>query len=421
MGTVVQKFGGSSLSGHEHVMRTAETIRRTREKGVVPVVCVSARGDTTDDLIAESARFHAGNKRELDQLLSTGEIASAAYTAMALAARGVPAVSLTGQQAGVSATGSRDEIRISDIEPQRILAHVREGTVVVVAGFQGMDTIGDIRTLGRGGSDTTAVALAAKLGADACEIHTDVDGIHTADPRIVPNARLIPAIPPGVMHEMAISGARVIHARAAELAAANGVDISVHNSATRTHGTTIPGRGEEMLENTGFTVAVTHDTNIARVLVHREGPAHDLGQIVLELLSERLLPIDLLGWVGNGPRGANTGFTVRTERLRDTEDALSEAARKFDLSYSVSTGLGQVSLVGIGLLNRPDYTARILRCLHGLGITADWVSTTQSRTTVLVPAERTGEATAAVHDEFGLGEPDTAGSMAVPTREGIQQ
>lgn len=403
---LVQKFGGASLSERGQILRAVEVVRRAQADGRSPVVCVSARGHTTDALLTEAAEFGAGSAREVDQLLSTGEIASAAIMAMALNGRGVPAISLTGGQAGISVTETSGDVRVFGISTERIWGHLRKGTVVVVAGFQGVDGAGDVRTLGREGSDTTAVALAAELGAGNCEIYTNVDGVYTADPRVVPDARVLPVVPAPVMSEMAVSGARVLHSRAVELSAVRGITVTVRNPATGAPGTVIPGRSEDMLETTGFIAAVTHDPYVARVLVYHDGPGHDLARVIIGLLSEKLVPVDLIGWSGGADRGASLGFTVRTERLGEVEHVLRGTAAKFGFGYSVNTRVGQVSLVGVGLLNRPDHTARMLRVLDRLGITVDGMSIAQSRTTVLVPLERTGEVAAAVHEEFGLGRSD---------------
>lgn len=408
MTILVQKFGGSSLATNEQVVRAASIVRQARDEGTPPVVCVSARGSGTDDLLAEAAALGPADQRELDQLLSTGETASTAFMAMALISQGVPAVSLTGGQAGITVARSGGETRIAGIDPTRIRAHLGAGSVVVVAGFQGVDHAGDTRTLGRGGSDTSAVALAAALGAKVCEIYTDVEGVYSADPRVVPQARVLPEVPSQVMSEMAISGARVVHARAMELAAVHGITVTVGTPASRLPGTVIPARSTDMLENTGFAAAVTHDPHVVRVLVHRPGGASGLGRALMGLLAERFNAIDLVGWPGAAVGGTSAGFVVRAEQAAQLEAALKDTADEFGFTYSLDAGLGQVSLVGTGLLNRPGYTGRVLRVLDTLGVTAEWVSTTQSRVSVLVPTEDVGAVAAAVHEEFGLGRPQAA-------------
>ncbi|MFD0774317.1 aspartate kinase [Streptomonospora algeriensis] len=408
---IVQKFGGSSLAEIRQIQQAARIVGRARVDGFAPVVCVSARGDTTDRLTAEALLFGsvgAVGARELDQLLATGEVASAACMALALNSQQIPAVSLAGHQAGIAAAPSGGESRIASIDTDRMARLVEAGTVVVVAGFQGVDALGDTRTLGRGGSDTTAVALAAALGAHVCEIYTDVAGVYTADPRTVPGATVLPEIPPQVMGEMAISGARVLHARAVELAAVHHITLTVGTPASRVPGTVIPGRSTTMLEGSGFVVAVTHDSPIIRVLVRNEGRAHGLGRLLVDLLSEHRIPLDFMAWSGEAADGASAGFVVRADREDDIRAAMLEASRKHGFSYALDAGMGRVSLVGVGLLNRPDYTARALRALSDLGTDAEWVATTQSRTSVLVPEPHVGEAAAALHEEFALGKPHPA-------------
>ncbi len=228
MGIVVQKYGGSSVATAEHIKAVAERVKRAHESGLGLVVAVSAMGKTTDRLLRLAGEVSRDpSPREIDQLLSTGEQQSVALLAMALHDRGVAATSLTGPQAGMKITGRYGSGMISEIQPERMRGLLDEGQVVIVAGFQGMNTLGDVMTLGRGGSDTTAVALAAALGADRCEIFTDVDGVYTADPRIVPEARRIPEILSSEMAEMAWRGAKVMHPRAVELGALYGVEIHV--------------------------------------------------------------------------------------------------------------------------------------------------------------------------------------------------
>ncbi|MGI8865892.1 MAG: aspartate kinase [Rubrobacteraceae bacterium] len=250
MGIVVQKYGGSSVATTEHVRAVAERIRKSHDAGDSLVVTVSAMGKQTDRLLRLAGEVsREPSPREIDQLLSTGELQSVALLAMALNDQGVPATSLTGPQAGMKTTGRYGSGLISSIQPVRLRSLLDEGQVAIVAGFQGVNALGDVMTLGRGGSDTTAVALAAALGAERCEIYTDVDGIYTADPRIVPEAQRIPVILSAEMAEMAWRGAKVMHPRAVELGALYGVEIHVRSSFTEGPGTIITGgEGMEHLE-----------------------------------------------------------------------------------------------------------------------------------------------------------------------------
>jgi aspartate kinase len=276
LGIVVQKYGGSSVATAEHIKAVAARVKKTREAGSDLVVTVSAMGKTTDRLLGLAGEVsRAPSPREIDQLLSTGELQSVALLAMALHDRGVAATSLTGSQAGMKTEGRYGSGVISEIRPDRLRGLLAEGQVAIVAGFQGTNSLGDVMTLGRGGSDTTAVALAAALGADRCEIYTDVDGIYTADPRIVPGARRIPIISPSEMAEMAWRGAKVMHPRAIELGALYGVEVHVKGSFSEGPGTVITGGDDlERLETRETIAGIVHDLDVSRVALNgiRTGP-----------------------------------------------------------------------------------------------------------------------------------------------------
>src|SRR5919205_1121164 len=265
LGIVVQKYGGSSVATAEHIKAVAERVKKTHESDVSLVVAVSAMGKTTDRLLARAAEVsREPSPREIDQLLATGEEQSVALLAMALHDRGVAATSLTGPQAGMRITGHYGSGIISEIRPERIRKLLNEEQVVIVAGFQGMNELGDVMTLGRGGTDTTAVALAAALEADRCEIFTDVDGVYTADPRIVPGARRIPVMLSSEMAEMAWRGAKVMHPRAVELGALHGVEIHVKSSFKEGPGTIIVGGNSlEHLETRETVAGIVHDLDVS--------------------------------------------------------------------------------------------------------------------------------------------------------------
>ncbi|SER10339.1 aspartate kinase [Actinokineospora terrae] len=403
MTTTVLKFGGTSLATTEKIRRVAAIAHGTHTGGAATVVVVSARGKTTDDLIAAAtALTDAPSARETDQLLATGENASAALVALALLDRGVPAVSLTGPQAGILAAGPHGAGMIAAVDPQRITAHLARGRVVVVAGFQGEGDDGDIVTLGRGGSDTTAVALAVELGARACEIYTDVDGVFTADPRLVPTARVLPTVDPLVMAEMAFSGAQVMHSRAVELASVHGLDVLVRNTMTGAGGTTILGRSSDMIETRGFIAAVTHDRAVARVVLRRGRREVDLVTAVLGAFARAAVPVDMLAW--HTDRGAvdQVGFAVHRGQLVAARALLRQLATTHGLGTELDEGVGKLSVVGTGLLNRPEFLARMLAALATIDVAPDWFATAQSRISVLVPASRLTEAVIAVHREFEL-------------------
>jgi aspartate kinase len=420
-GTVVQKYGGSSLASLADVRRVARSVERCHRTGVPTVAVVSARGDTTDELIDTvdqlCPNLTPDAAREVDQLLATGENASAALLTLALIERGLPAVSLTGPQAGFRATGRHRRGVIETVRPTRVRSLLDEGNVVVVAGFQAANADGDVVTLGRGGSDTTAVALAAALGA-RCEIYTDVAGICSADPRIVPDARVLPVIDAGLMAEMAFAGAQVLNSRAIELAAMTEVELRVASSYPRTEGTAI-ARGSTMrvLEDLGVIVAITHDLDVARVLVQVDATDGrvDPASKVLSALAARCVPADLIARSGPHEREFRMGFTIRGGDAGEVRTALHRALLGPGASVHIDEDLGKVSLTGMGLLNRPEYTARMLAALSSAGIPISWLSTSQLRASVVVPRDHTLVAVRLLHREFGLAT-CPAGAAASPTR-----
>jgi aspartate kinase len=420
MTVVVQKYGGSSLSTLDKVRSVAERVARDYRSGTSTVVVVSARGDTTNELL-HLARQVGGPgavhlAREVDQLLVTGECASAALLAIALDRESVPAVSLTGPQAGIMVVGPYGAGVIDNVRTERIRRLLDEGKVVVVGGFHGLDDQGDAVTLGRGGSDTTAVALAVALGAARCEIYTDVEGVFTADPRFVPGARKLSTVEGAVMAELAFAGAKVLHPRSVELAAMNGVDVHVRSSAEATAGTVVVGGAPgAALETAEAVVAIAVDSNVARVLVHSSGI--DLAPWVLGLLARHAVPVDLVARSGPQEDEFRMGFTVRGTDLAKVRPALEEMAGRHRGAVRVDADVAKVSLVGLGLLDRPEHLARMTAALANAGIPVSWVSMSQLRVSVIVPDDRCREAVGLLHTEFGLeqgdgapGQPVTAGS-----------
>lgn len=419
MEIIVQKYGGTSLSTVDNVRRAADRVAAEHRAGRRVVVVVSARGSTTDQLLELAGQVSPTvPAREIDQLLVTGESASAALFAIALHGLGVPAISLTGQQIGIRTNGPHGSGLIATVEADRILALLADGQVVVVAGFHGVDSNGEIVTLGRGGSDTTAVALATVLEAASCEIYTDVDGIRTADPRIVPNARLLPFVDASVMAEMAFAGAHVLHSRAVEMAAINNTDVHVRDASTNGSGTTILGGSDRVkletgLESRGVFVAITHDLDVARVLVQSTGGPVDLATEVLEVLARRPVPVDLIARSGPHEDEFRMGFTIPRGYVGEIAPALRQVTAPFGGRVAVNTDVGKVSLIGIGLLNRPGYVLRLLTALTRAGIATSWVSATQLRVSVTVPLARVVEAVGLLHQEFELERDDSAESAAI--------
>ncbi|GAB1508145.1 aspartate kinase [Actinophytocola sp. KF-1] len=400
MVVLVQKYGGSSLSTLDKVRAVAQRVATEHLAGRPTVVVVSARGDTTDDLLRAAHNIgelpeSPATARELDHLLVTGECASAATLAMALLCLDVPAVSLSGRQAGIKVTGRHGAGVVDAIDTTRIVRLLEAGNVVVVGGFHGVNEAGDMITLGRGGSDTTAVALAAALGARECEIYTDVDGVYTADPRIVPTARKVPNIGPAVMAEMAFAGAGVLHSRAVELAAMRKVAVHVRSSTGADLGTVVA----DDLETGNPVVAVTHDLDVARVLIRGNG---DLAAKILDVLARNSVPVDLIARSGPHEDEFRMGFTVRRSDVVEVRLALERAAE--DGGVRIDEDVAKVSLVGMGLLSRPTYVARMLAALSAADIPTSWVFTSQVRASVTVPRDRVAAAVALLHQEFGLAE-----------------
>ncbi|HEY8426343.1 MAG TPA: aspartate kinase [Limnochordales bacterium] len=403
MGLVVQKFGGTSVANPERIRAVARRIAETRREGHQVVVVVSAMGHTTDQLLDLAHQVcRRPPRRELDMLLSTGEQISIALVAMALEDLGVPAISLTGAQVGIHTDGMYTRARIRRISTARIGQELEAGRVVVVAGFQGITDGWDITTLGRGGSDTTAVALAAALQADVCEIYTDVVGVYTADPRVVPDARLLPVISHGEMLEMASLGAAVLQPRSVELAAQYGVVIHVRSSFERREGTKVVP--EANLEKAMVVTGVTHDRNVAKVTVI---DVPDRPGVAFRLFSEL------------AAAGINVDMIVQTAKQQATTDLLFTVARTdldqtLEITRRVASELGahdvrhddtvgKVSIVGAGMYSNPGVAARMFGALAAQGINIQAISTSEIKVSCLIDEQRLEEAVRAVHDAFGLG------------------
>ena len=405
---MVQKYGGSSVATAEHIRAVAGRIARARDAGLDLVVAVSAMGKTTDRLLRLAGEVSRDpSPREIDQLLATGEEQSVALLAMALHDRGIPAESLTGPQAGMTVTGRYGSGVISEIRPKRIHALLDEGRVVIVAGFQGMNALGDVMTLGRGGSDTTAVALAAALGADRCEIFTDVTGVFTADPRIVPEARRVPIISFEEMAEMAWRGAKVMHPRAVELGALYDVEVHVRSSFEEGPGTIITG-GEalERLETRETLAGIVHDLDVSRVTLNgiRTGPG--TMSRVFAPLAERGISVDVIVESGVKDGAADVAFTVTRGNFEEARKLAAGVADSLGGVVEGERDLGKVSVVGTGMLNRPGYAARMFASLGEAGIPIRMVSTSEIQVTCVLPAGRVEEAVRVLHRDFELEERD---------------
>ena len=408
MGIIVQKYGGSSVATAEHIRTVAERIKGAHDSGLGLVVTVSAMGKQTDRLLRLAGEVsRAPSPREIDQLLSTGELQSVALLAMALHDRGVAATSLTGPQAGMKITGRYGSGVISGIQPDRLRSLLDEGQVAIVAGFQGVNTLGDIMTLGRGGSDTTAVALAAALGAERCEIFTDVDGVYTADPRIVEGARRIPVILSSEMAEMAWRGARVMHPRAVELGALYGVEIHIKSSFAEGPGTIIiGGNGLEHLETHETVAGIVHDLDVSRITLTGIKTGPGTMSRVFSPLAEAGISVDVI--VESAPKGgtSDVAFTVRRGDFSEALRLAGGVAESLDGRVDGEAALGKVSVVGTGMLNRPGYAARMFATLGESGIPIRLVSTSEIQVTCVLPAHRVEEAVKVLHRDFELEEID---------------
>ncbi len=409
MGIVVQKYGGSSVATAEHIRAVAERVKKAREEqGLDLVVVVSAMGKTTDRLLSLASEVtRHPSPREIDQLLSTGEQQSVALLAIALHDRGIAATSLSGPQAGMKITGRYGSGVISEINPERMRSLLAEGQVVIVAGFQGMNALGDVMTLGRGGSDTTAVALAAALGADRCEIYTDVEGIYTADPRIVPEARRIREISPPEMAEMAWRGAKVMHPRAVELGALYGVEIHVRCSFNESPGTAIREvRNLERLETRETVAGIVHDLDVSRVTLTgiRTGPG-TMSRIFAPL-AEAGVSVDVI--VESAPKkgASDVAFTVSRAGFAEAYRLAGEIAESLGGRVEGEENLGKVSVIGTGMLNRPGYAAKMFDALGREDIPIRMVSTSEIQVTCVIPAAQVEEAVRHLHEEFELEERD---------------
>jgi aspartate kinase len=409
MQVIVQKYGGSSLASAERIRHVAARIGSRKSAGNQMVVVVSAMGDSTDELVELAKQVTSEpSERELDVLLSTGEVVSSTLMAMALRELGVEAISLTGYQAGIQTDRRHSRARILAVDPIRIEAELERGRAVIVAGFQGMTEDLDITTLGRGGSDTTAVALAAALHGERCEIYTDVDGIYTADPRVERRARRLTDIGYDEMLEMASHGAKVMHPRAVELGAVYDLPILVASSFTA--GSSMDGHEGGTLIHGGPTVepankvrGIAHDADVAKITVRGVPDRPGIAATLFEPLAAAGVSIDTI--VQNSSLENLTDLTFTVTR-GDTERALrltKSAAEEIGASeVSADQRLGKVSIVGTGMQNTPGYASRMFRTLFDSGINIELITTSEIRITCIVDEDRVGDAVRALHEAFQL-------------------
>ena len=399
MSLIVQKFGGSSVRDAQRIRNAAGIIAETYLEGNDVLVVLSAQGDTTDDLIAKAEEINSHpSKREMDMLLSTGEQISVALCAMALESMGLPCVSLTAWQVGIQTTAVHGDARIKRIDSERVQAELDQHRIVLITGFQGMDRAGDVTTLGRGGSDTSAVALAAAFRAKLCQIYTDVDGVYTADPRIVPNARHLDEITYDEMLELASQGAGVLHNRSVELAKKFRVDLEVLSSLERKPGTKV----KEVTKVEKTTIAgVAKDTSIARIaligLRHNPGVAFQ----VFDLLSKHNINVDLILQSIGREDSKDISFTVHEKDLEDAQAILTENQEVLCFDHiEVDGNIGKVSIVGAGLMTNCGMAARMFEALYEAGINIQMINTSEIQVSVLLDEGDVDRAVRAIHAKF---------------------
>jgi aspartate kinase len=402
MGVLVQKYGGSSLANADRIRAVARRVVASQDGARPIVVVVSAMGDTTDELIELATQLaDEPDSREMDLLLSTGEMISCTLMAMTLRHMGHDAISLTGAQAGIKTDASYSRARIVAVDPSRVHRELAAGRIVVVAGYQGITDEFDITTLGRGGSDTTAVAMAAILEADQCEIFTDVDGVYTADPRIEPKARKLDEISYEEMLELAQHGAKVMHSRAVELGSIFGVPIVVRSSFNDREGTLIHGGAAVELHNKVRGIA--HDNDVAKITVVGVPDRPGIAASLFRPLADANISVDVIVQNASIQGITDLSFTVGRTDLTGALRIVQPVARDMSATDVVSSGsLAKVSIVGTGMQHAPGYAARMFQTLADRRINIDMITTSEIRITCLIDAGRVVEAVQALHDAFQL-------------------
>lgn len=402
MALVVQKYGGSSVANAERIQNVAKRIARSKAEGNDVVVVVSAMGDTTDELVNLAYKMSKNpSKREMDVLLSTGELVSSTLMAMALREMGYKAISLNGMQAGIGTDSAYGKARITAVEPKRMLKEIKKGKIVIVAGFQGFTEDMNVTTLGRGGSDTTAVAIAVGLKADRCHIYTDVNGVYTADPRIVPDAELMPEIGYEEMLEMASYGARIMHPRAVELGELYNMPILVASSFNDEPGTLIHGGATMEVRNK--VTGITHIPRVAKITIIGVSDRPGIASAVFVPLAEAGVSVDNIVQNSSIDNVTDITFTVAKEdkdkAMKVIEPVVEEIGAKECLSDDT---VGKVSVIGTGMQNTPGYASRMFSALSEHGINIQLITTSEIRITCIIDGDKVNEAVKALHKAFKL-------------------
>ena len=396
---IVKKFGGSSVADAERINNVAERCIEDYRKGNQVVVVLSAMGKTTDALINNAQTINPNPpKRELDMLLATGEQTSVALMAMAMAAKGVSAISLNAFQVAMHTTSAYGNARFKRIDSERILNELDSGRIVIVTGFQGVNRRDDVTTLGRGGSDTTAVALAAALRADACEIYTDVEGVYTADPRIVPHARKMKEITYDEMLELATLGAKVLHNRSVELAKKYGVQLVVRSSLNREEGTIV----REVTSMESMLVSgVAVDKNAARIAVLGVKNEPGIAFRIFDLLAQRNINVDVILQSIGRDDTKDISFTVDQEQAKEAVQALKDNKERLTIQQiKEEKNVAKLSVVGAGMQSNAGVAAKMFEALYDVGVNIRMIATSEIRITVLIDLEDVDVAMRAVHDKF---------------------
>lgn len=398
---VVKKFGGSSVADKERIFNVAKRCIEDYEKGNDVVVVLSAMGKTTDGLIAKAHEINPNpSKRELDMLLVTGEQVSVALMAMAMSSLGVPAVSLNAAQVAMHTSSTYGSAKLKRIDTERIRHELENRRIVIVTGFQGINKYDDLTTLGRGGSDTTAVALAAALHADVCEIYTDVEGVYTADPRVVPNARKLAEVSYDEMLEFASLGAKVLHNRSVEMAKKYGVKLVVLSSLTRAEGTVV--KEETKVERTLIS-GVAADSSVARISVLGVENKPGITFRVFNLLAKNHINVDIIIQSVTEPGKKDISFTVAKTDLSDVMDLLRENREYLTAREIMSEeGVAKLSVIGAGMCSNPGVAAKMFEALYSADVNTEMIATSEIRITALIDERDVKRAMRAVHDAFDL-------------------
>lgn len=400
MGLIVQKFGGSSVKDYEHIMNVARIVSKTYDAGNDVAVVVSAQGDTTDELIEKAGQITQNpNAREMDVLLSTGEQQSMALLAMALGELGYPAISLTGWQAGFETNRSYGRARIKNLNTERIQSELDKRRIVIVAGFQGINVNDDITTLGRGGSDTSAVAIAAALNADRCQIYTDVDGIYVADPRLVKNAKKLSIISFDEMLELATLGAQVLQNRSVELAKKYGVELEVLSSIDPQAGTIV--REVVDMKEGMLIKGVAKDTDVAVITLPDVPDVPGVSFKIFSLVAQKKVNVDII--LQATGRGGNKDilFTVPAKDAEAVAELLRDNLARFSgKSVSISTDVAKVSVVGAGMQSHSGVAARMFEALYEANINIQMVATSEIKISVIINKGEADKAVTVIHDAF---------------------